>query len=491
MPDFGFVGPSYVARSLYQDDQETINWFPEIDHNKDPKGVLDSPGRGVIALLPTPGLVTRAGQVGGSAPQWAPAEVRAMYPIAGATLLLAVVGSNVYQLTQTYTATLVGTLGTSSGQVRITDNGLSALLADGVSRYSYTWGTGAFAVQNDGAFSGANSLDIVDNYMIYNDLNSQQWGCTNSLSVVSNALNVASKDGSSDNLVTLIVVNRQVFLMGYLTYEVWTDAGLFPFPFQRIPGTSKQHGCAAPFTIARLGEGFAWLTNDTRGNATVAMMVGYEPLRISTHAVEYAIEQYTKIDDAIAYSYQQAGHEFYVLTFPTADVTWCYDLATQLWHKRAWRDAHNVLHRHRSNCCAAFNDEILVGDYSNGNIYALSQTEYTDNGDPLPCIRRAPHLTTDLKRQYFHDLQIQFQPGVGLQSGQGSDPQAMLMWSNDGGSTWSNQHWAGMGKVGEYKRRAIWRRLGQARDRIFQVEVTDPVFRVVVSANLNASAGAA
>ncbi len=483
MPDFGFVGPSYVTQGPYQDDQELINWFCERDKNYDAKSILEAPGRGIIALYPTPGLVLRGTFSAG-------VEVRGFHTLPGGTLFLAVCGDQLYSITTAFVATAVGTLATSSGHVSIDDNGVDAMIGDGANRYTYTWTTGVFAASVDGAFTGAGSVGIVDNYLIYNRVGTQQWGCTNALSTVSSALNVASKDGSSDNLVGLIVVNRQVFLMGELTYEVWTDQGTFPFPFQRIPGTSKQHGCAAAATIARFGEGFAWLTNDTRGNATIAMMVGYEPLRISTHPVEYALEQYATISDAFAYSYQQSGHEFYVITFPSADVTWCYDLATQLWHKRAWRDTRNVLHRHRSNCVASFDGHIVVGDWQNGSLYTFSQTTYTDNGTEIPCIRRAPHLTSNLNEQYFHNLQIQFQPGVGLQTGQGTDPQAMLTWSDDGGSTWSNQHWASIGRVGKYKNRARWRRLGKARDRIFQVEVTDPVFRTVVSANLDATPGA-
>jgi hypothetical protein len=146
---------------------------------------------------------------------------------------------------------------------------------------------------------------------------------------------------------------------------------------------------------------------------------------------------------------------------------------------------------------AFFNGVNVVGDYTSGNLYQFSNSIFTEAGtreNPgaiIPCIRRAPHLTTDLKRQYFHDLQIQFQPGVGLQSGQGSNPTAMLKWSDDGGSTFSKEHWTSIGAAGQYKNRAIWRRLGVSRDRIFEVTVTDPVYRVVVSANLNASVGAA
>ena len=99
----------------------------------------------------------------------------------------------------------------------------------------------------------------------------------------------------------------------------------------------------------------------------------------------------------------------------------------------------------------------------------------------------------DFQRQYFDELQIQFQPGVGLNVSPDTDPsynpQAMLRWSSDGGSTWSSEHWTSIGKVGEYNNRAIWRRLGWGRDRVFEVSISAPVKAVIISANLKASAG--
>jgi hypothetical protein len=219
-------------------------------------------------------------------------------------------------------------------------------------------------------------------------------------------------------------------------------------------------------------------------------MNGYEPMRISTHAVENDIASFSTCADCRAYSYQQEGHEFYVMNFPTGDRTWVFDLSTGLWHKRAWMDSLGVLHRHRGQVAAAFNGQIVVGDWQNGRLYAFSRSVYTDNGDPIPAIRRCLHLTGDLRNMFHHDLQLQFQPGVGLQTGQGSDPQAMLRWSNDGGFTWSTERWKSMCKVGQYKNRARWTQLGQARDRIYEVRVTDPVVRVLVSAELNATQGA-
>ena len=350
---------------------------------------------------------------------------------------------------------------------------------------------------SDGAFTGGSIVDIVDNYFVYNRPSTQQWAASNLLSPITYGLSYASKFTGPDNLVSLVCDHGQVYLLGEQTSEVWADQGTFPFAFQRIPGSSSQHGLAAANSIARLGNSFAYVAKNNRGQAEIVIMNGYFPQRISTHAVENTLVN-ESISDAIAYTYQLEGHECYVVTFPSLDITWVYDITTQLWHKWLWTDSQNNYHRHRSNCSAFFQNVVLVGDWQNGQIYQLDPNNYTDNSDSIRRLRRCPHLTTDLQRQYFDELQIQFQPGVGLEGITdpplnaetiGANPQAMLRWSSDGGSTWSNEHWSGIGKVGRYKNRIIWRRLGWARDRIYEVVVTDPINAVIVSANLKASAG--
>lgn len=484
----GFVGAAYQTASRTQDDQALINWYPEGDATK----FSGSPStgqpaqRGVTALYPTPGTVTRF--------QLQYGQVRGMHVIPGGQILLVVCGNALYSVTPAYVATKVGTLASSSGQVSITDNGIAAYLVDGNNRYYYTWSTGDFQTlpTTDGPFTGGSVCGIVDNFIFYNRPGTNQFGCTDVGAVTSNALNLGSKIGGPDNIVSIFADHRQLLLLGEMESERWNNVGSSPFPFAVIPGASMQHGLEAPDSIARLGEGVAYLSKDDRGAATVIMWGAAlpNPTRISTFAIEQAIQSYTVTNDAIGYSYAQSGHEFYVLTFPTADVTWCYDISTNMWHRRAWRDSNNVYHRHRSNCAALFNGETLVGDFENGKVYALSMSTFTDDGQPLPCVRRAPHLTSDLRAQFFSDLQVQFEPGVGLQTGQGSDPECILRWSNNGGFTFGNDHILKLGKVGQYRRRAMKRRLGWARDRVFEIETTDPVYRVVVSANLTASAGA-
>jgi len=559
--DFGFVGGSYQARSIYQNAEECINWYVE------QLQVERADGRGKMALYPTPGkslLLQFPDQT----------EVRGLGVLSGSTQMLAVCGSSVYSVSTGFVTTLVGSLSTSSGPVSIADNGTWAMIVDGTARYVYLFngpisgipanyftslaspsvftgsivpatgggtltvstltsgligigqvvtgggasagqtitafitgsgGTGTYSVSlsqttsgtmstADGAFVASNFVQEVDTFFVYTDPNSNEWGASNSGapgaitagSPSSQPLSFSYKDGSADYTVCLMVVNREVFLLGERSSEVWVDQGSYPFPFVRLPGTSTQHGCAAPYSISRLGESFAWLGKDARGQGFVWKMNGYLPERISTFAVEDAISNYAIVSDCRAYTYQKDGHEFYVMNFPSADVTWVYDDSTHLWHKRAWRDTNNVLHRDRGNCAANFSNQIVVGDWQNGNLYSLQDNVYTDNGVPIYRLRQCTHLTKSLHRVEHNSLQLQFQPGVGLATGQGSNPMAMLQWSNDGGSTWSTEHWIPVGMQGTYRARAIWRRLGMARDRVYRVAVSDPVNWVIISCELDA-----
>ena len=418
--------------------------------------------------------------------------------MSGTTMTVTAVSSGTLYVGQTIQGagitaqTIITALGTGSGGAgTYTINNSQTVSSE--TMYALNW---TVLPSSDGAFTGGETCDIVDNYFVYNRPSSQQWGASGVLSPISGNTSFSSKDGSPDNLVALIVDHREVYLMGENSSEVWTDVGGNPFPFQRIPGTNTQHGIAAKFSVARFGDSFCYVSRNNRGQAQIMQMKGYVPTRISNHAVENSItNQY--VDDAIAWTYQLEGHECYVVSFPTLELTWAYDLASGMWHKWLYTNNDGTYTRHRGNCCAVFQGMVLVGDYANGQVYELDKQNYTDNGQYTRRLRRAPHLVSDFQRQYFDELQIQFQPGVGLtgittplnDEVVGADPQAMLRWSNDGGSTWSKEYWTSIGKIGKYKNRAIWRRLGMARDRVFEVVVSDPINAVIISANLKATAG--
>lgn len=413
--------------------------------------------------------------------------------ISGTTLTVSAVTSGTLKIGQTIEGsgvtdgTIITAFGSGSGGAGTYTVSASQTVSS-TTIYAINW---SVLPSTDGAFEGGGTVDISDNYFVYNKPNSQLWAASDLLSPITDPLSFASKDGSPDDLVAIIVDRREVYLLGEMSSEAWLDVGSVPFPFQRIQGSSTQQGIAAAYSCARVGNSFAYVSKNNRGEATIVQMNGYIPQRISTHAVETTLVG-QDVSDAIAWTYQLEGHETYVVTFPSIGdngLTWAYDITTGLWHKWLYTNNQNQYERHRGNCCAFFNQQVLLGDYENGKLYRLSLSQYTDDGQLIRRLRRCPHITTDLQRQYFAELQIQFQPGVGLPVGQGQDPQAMLRWSDDGGFTWSNENWVTIGKQGQYFTRAMWRRLGFARDRIFEVVVTDPIKAVIVSANLKAEAG--
>jgi hypothetical protein len=374
--------------------------------------------------------------------------------------------------------------------VSIADNGTQIFFACNPDGYIYNESTGVFAKITDPDFAGAVTVAYLDGYFVFNQPNSQIIWVTQLLDGTSvDPLDFASAEGSPDGVVGLISDHRELWVFGTDSVEFWYDSGATDFPLQRIQGAFNEIGCVSAYTIAKMDNGLFWLGTDARGQGIVYRANGYTGQRISTHAIEYAIAQYGNISDAIAYTYQQEGHAFYVLTFPSGNATWVYDVATQAWHERAgWNSGEFT--RHRSNCQCNFGGNIIVGDYQTGNIYTLDLDVYADNGDVqkwLRSWRALPSGQNNLKRTAHHSLQLNCESGVGLNNGQGDDPQAMLRWSDDGGHTWSNEHWSPMGKIGAYYHRVFWRRLGMTlklRDRVYEVSGTDPVKIAIMGAEL-------
>jgi hypothetical protein len=389
----------------------------------------------------------------------------------------------------TATPTLVGNL-TGTGPVSIADNGTQLFFACNPDGFIYNQSTNVFAQIIDPDFEGAVTVCYLDGYFVFNQPNSQIIWVTQLLDGTSvDPLDFASAEGSPDGVVALIADHRELWVYGTDTVEVWYNAGGADFPLQRIQGAFNEIGCAAAFTPAKLDNGLFWLGQDARGRGIVYRANGYTGQRISTHAVEYSIQKNLNMSDAVAYTYQQDGHAFYVLNFPTANITWVYDVATQAWHERAGFD-NGALTRHRGNNQCNFQGNIVIGDYETGAIYKYNLNVYADNNEPQKWLRSWRALPTgqnNLKRTAQHSLQLDCETGVGLNDGQGSDPAVMLRWSDDGGHTWSNEHWRSMGKIGEYGYRTIWRRLGMTekiRDRVYEVSGTDPVKIAIMGAEL-------
>ena len=466
------LGSTYVARSVNAADARMVNLFAEVLQE----------GKEAAYLQRCPGLLNLA-TIG-----YGP--IRGLWSFSSDTTTAFVVsGNSLYKIDTNYNATLLGTIA-GTGPVSMADNGIQLFIAANGPSYIYNNNTNAFAPITDPDFPGAVTVGYLDGYFVFNEPDSQKIWITQLFDGTSvDPLDFASAEGSPDGVVGLIVDHREVWVYGTNSVEVWYDTGASDFPLQRIQGAFNEIGCAAPYSIAKMDNGLFWLGADARGQGMVYRANGYTGQRISTHAVEWHIQQYGNLSDALAYTYQQDGHSFYVLIFPSANTTWVYDVATQTWHERAgW--SNGAFTRHRSNCQMAFNNKVIVGDYENGNIYAFDMDTYADNGQIqkwLRTWRALPPGQNNLKRTAQHAMQIDLESGVGLNLGQGDDPEVMLRWSDDGGHTWSNEHWAKVGKIGEFYRRVWFRRLGMTlklRDRVYELSMTDPVKTAVMGAEL-------
>ena len=500
------LGSSYVARSVNAAANRMINLFPEVvpEGGKEPGFLNRAPGLRLLQSVGTgPIRALWAHQTNGSD-------------------FYVVSGTEVYKMTATDAVPIKLGDVSGTGPVNIADNGTQLFFACNGPSYIYNEVTNVFAQITDPDFPGAVSVGYLDGYFVFNEPNSQKVWVTSLLDGTSvDPLDFASAEGSPDGLVALIVDHREAWLFGSDSVEVWYDAGLTDFPLTRIQGAFNEIGCVAPYSVAKLDNALFWLGTDARGQGIVYRANGYTGVRVSTHAIEYAIAQYGNISDALAYTYQQEGHAFYVLTFPSANATWVYDVSTGAWHERAGFE-NGEFTRHRSNCQCNFAGTTIVGDFENGNIYALDLDVYIDNLTPqkwLRSWRAIPTGQNNLKRSAHHSLQLDCEVGAfydpqldtGLltedfellltESGdylvQEVDPlgltnqaQVMLRWSDDGGHTWSSEHWTSMGATGEYFKRVFWRRLGMTlklRDRVYEVSGTDPVKIAIMGAELHVS----
>jgi len=500
------LGSSYVARSVNAADARMVNLYPE---------VIPEAGKEPAYLQRCPGL--RQYMEVGSGP------IRALYPL-GDSLYVAS-GSEFYKVDGNLNVTKLGDI-TGTGPVSMADNGIQIFVACNPDGYIYNSNTNVFQQITDPDFPGAVTVGYLDGYFVFNEPNSQRIWVTALLDGLSiDPLDFASAEGSPDGLVSIIIDHREAWLFGTNSVEVWYNSGNPDFPLERIQGAYNEIGCLAPYSVAKLDNSVFWLGSDARGQGVVYRAQGYQGVRVSTHAVEFAIQQYANMSDALAYTYQQDGHAFYVLIFPSAETTWVYDAATGAWHERAGF-AKGKFKRHRSNCHARFKGQPVVGDYQNGKLYQFDLRYFRDDEQEQRWMRRWRALPTganNLTRTIHHQLQLDCQTGVGglyddpdllaqqapglvLQQNNGGIfietafpnsvplPQVMLRWSDDGGHTWSHERWESLGPIGATQTRVIWRRLGatlKSRDRVYELTAADPMVTAIMGAELRLSPTAA
>jgi outer membrane lipoprotein-sorting protein len=392
-----------------------------------------------------------------------------------------VIGNTFYEVNSAGTATSRGTLNTSTGRVSMAHNGLrnsanqQIMIVDGSDGWIYDNSASTLTVISDADFTDSTSVVFIDGYFIFAQKDSDRFWLTSSYDGTTiAATDFETAEGDPDDIQALIADQRELFVFGKRTLEVWYNSGDTNNTFQRFQGGFKQTGCVAKFSPARVDNNIYWLSRDERGHGQVVKMgEGYSPQVISTPSIAYQFSTYSTIEDAFAYAYQHEGHEFYVITFPTAKKTWVYDASTQQWHERGHTIDGTFPNRERYNCHVFAFGKHLFGDYINGTIYKLDATVGTIDGTRIPRERTTQTVGEEEKRIRISSLQLDMQEGIG-DPNVSTDTSMWMSWSKDGGHTFSDEISRTAGEAGQYALRLMWRRLGHARNWTFKLRTWTP-----------------
>jgi len=453
MPRVSLLSASNKTRSLVANAQRCVNLYPEANtpDSTAPTTFYSTPGRKLWSVVPGNGAI------------------RGLYETS-AGQLFAARGTGLYRFNGTDWQ-YVAALGNATSPVSAADNGFNAVFVDG-SMTAPTFNLNTLEVGSvyGAGWYGSDYVDFLNGFFIFNKPGTGQFYVSGAYDLTIDALDFASAEGVPDRLLRAIRDHNEVWLFGTESVEVFAPSTSADFPFERIAGAIQETGCAAANSVAQMDNTLFWLGSDPRGDAIVWRANGYQPARTSTHALEEEIRKYSRIDDATGYSYQQSGHSFYVLTFPTAKKTWAYDAATGLWAERAFRTEANALEHVRDSCHVFYQRKHLVGDRENGAIYELDLDTYTDSGSLIPRIKTFQHISQANVIQFFRRLTLDMQVGIGGPLEQ--DPQVWLRWSDDGGNSWGSPVVTSLGQVGQFTLKPFFDRLGRGRDRVFEVSTT-------------------
>lgn len=405
-------GGSYEARSVIASAVRSVNIYAE-PGPKDASSPFCYYGCPGITSLASPPIA---------------AAGRGLYWANNGTLYY-VSGSSVFSVSSSWALNKLGGIGTTTGRVSMVDNGTTLVLVDGSARgWQIDLTTNVFSEITEAAnnpdpptagavygFFGADRVDILDGFIVLNQPRTRNFYSTYLNEIKFDALFFAAKNGYSDNLVSVLVTKREIWLIGERTSEVWFNAGAADFPFQIMPGPFVQHGCIAKSSVAQANGAAFWLSQDQNGQAIVVRTEGYDAKRISNFALETAMAKYADVTDAEGFTFQQAGHTIYQINFPSADRSWRWDeTVPDQWHEPMWSDANGNEHRHRAACSAFAYGVNVVADWETGQLYKLDPENHTDNGAPMHYRRGFSHMVGDGKQVIYPGLSLDVEAATGL-----------------------------------------------------------------------------
>ena len=398
-----FIDGAYKGRSRAIDGQECVNLYPELSASDNAKSK--------VILIGTPGKRLFVDFAFGS--------IRNMYTTTNDRCFV-VTGNRLYEMFYDKNITLIGRLNTSKGRVSFAENETQLIVVDGISGYLYYLNAGiepagTWVEISSSDYRNGTSVVNIDRYFLQNVDESGYFICSG----IGNgntwdALDITSAERSPDKILSVGSVNNELWVFGSKFIEVWYNSGNADFPFGRVNNAFINIGISARDSIGIINNSVLWLGGNEQGQGIVWMSTGYIPRRISTHGIEYIIGQMSRTSDATAWVYQQEGHYFYVLNFPSGNKTLCYDISTDLWHERGYLNTDSGENgRDIILCQTFFAGKNLVGDYRNGKVYELDLDYYYDDDNLIKRIRTGGHIHSDFKPLFINEFTLDLERGVG------------------------------------------------------------------------------
>jgi len=469
-----FVQGSYQASSVPVSCQRTVNWIPKVPQVSSlTDGYLDDPS----------GLIEYC-------------NISTGRPNRGATVMSGIAyfvnGTKLYSVSGGGNAIELGTISGTS-RVSMANNGTKLVVCvPGSTSYVYDKTLGTVVAITDPDFISSSSVVFIDGYFVFSSADGTvvfNSAINDPLSY--DALDTGTAEINPDKIVSVHVSHNELYVLGTDTIEIFQDVGSVDgFPFQRIPGASIQKGCYARNSTVDFDNSFLFIgggLNEKLGIWKVTSSSSAE--KISTDAIDLEIQKFTLSDiaNAFAFTWSEGGSFFAAFTITSTTIpsrTFVYDATssaygkTLMWHERQTGVTDNSW---RVSSIVFAYGKLLCGDIVDGRVGYLDSTTYQDYGDTRFRMRTCRPFFSNELPLCAGQMEVTMESGVGATSGQGSDPQIRLSYSDDGGRLWSNETNRSYGQIGEYYSLSIWRRTGQfPRHRVLMFISTEPVKTVMI-----------
>ncbi len=391
-----------------------------------------------------------------------------------------------YRMANDGTLVNKGTLGTTTGNVSLAYNGDydgsiadEIIIVDGTDGYIFDISADTFTtIVRSGAAAGfpvCEWVEFIGGRFVAGEAGTARifWSSLYE-GTKWDALDFATAERSPDDIKIGKELGGVLWLFGEDSTEVWGITTSATLPFSPIGGAGGSIGIAAMWTLAKRGQSLQFIGNDKDGNVSFYSTSGYQIVDSSEPWLDYQLSQLSDYADATAYSFSMEGHSFYYVSFET-------DLKTfGVGENNAWFTVKTNDSRHIGKFHIYFNKKHLVSDYSTGKIYQLKSDVYTDNGTKIQRIATGQHIHADQEVIFINALQVEFEGGTALVSGQGSDPVVYLDLSKDGGHTYGNKKSKQLGKQGKYAKRVRFTSLGSCRRFVPRLTIDEPIKVVIL-----------